>query len=65
MQLTLGGSEKTWNFDKYPDDPEGKWDELAKQVTDVYTVQKNSILKRCISFKTGELKRGCENMHYL
>ena len=22
------GSEKTWNFAKYPDDPEGKWDEL-------------------------------------
>ena len=26
------GSEKTLNFEKYPDDPEGKWDELAKQV---------------------------------
>ena len=35
------GSEKTWNFEKYPDDPKGKWDELAKQVTDVYLVQKH------------------------
>ena len=30
------GSEQTWNFAKYPDDPKGKWDELAKQVVDVY-----------------------------
>ena len=29
------GSEKTWQFDKYYDDPEGKRDELAKQVTNV------------------------------
>ena len=41
-----------------------QWDELAKQVTDVYLVQKHPILKGCINFQKGELKRGGENMHF-
>ena len=36
------GSEKTWNFAEYPDDPKGKWDELAKHVADVYLVMYQS-----------------------
>ena len=58
------GSEKTWNFEKNPDNPQRKWDELAKQVTDVYLEQKHPILKRCIDFHAGELERGGENMHF-
>ena len=58
------GSEKTWNFEKYPDNPKGKWDELAKQVTDVHLVQKHPILKGCINFQKGELKKGGENTHF-
>ena len=57
------GSEKTWDFDKYPDKVKGKCDELAKQVTDVHLVQKHPILKGCLSSREGELKRGGENMH--
>ena len=57
------GSEKTWNFEKCPGNPQGKWDELAKQVTDVYLVQTYPILKGYINFQKGELKKGCENMH--
>ena len=42
----------------------GKWDELAKQVADVYFVQTHPILKGCINFQKGKLKRGGENMHF-
>ena len=44
------GSQETWNFEKYPDNPRGKWDELAQQVTDVYLVQKHPIFARMHSF---------------
>ena len=51
MQLTSGSSSpdtsctlvqvrKDFKFEKYPENPRGKWDELAKQVTDVSLVQK-------------------------
>ena len=57
-------SEKTWNFKKYPDDPKGKWDELAKQVTEVCLGQKHPLLKGGIDFQKGELKKGGTNMHF-
>ena len=57
-------SQQTWNFEKHPDNPKGKWDEMAKQVSDVYLVQKHPILKRCTHFRKGELKRGGEIMHF-
>ena len=57
------GSEKTWNFEKYPDEPRRERDELARQVTEVYLVQKHSILKGCTKFQKGALKRSSENMH--
>ena len=47
------------DFCKNPDNLKEKWDELAKQVTDVYP-----ILKGCIDFHAGELERGGENMHF-
>ena len=55
------GSEEIWKFAKYPDDPKIKWDELA---TDVFLVQKLPILKGCINFQKGKLKRGGENIHF-
>ena len=58
------GSEKTWHFEKYPHNPEGKWNELAKQVTNVYLVQNYPILTGCIYFRNRDLKRGGENMHF-
>ena len=58
------GSEKTWNFEKYFDDPEGNWDELAKQVTNLYLVQKHPILDRCRHFQKGDLKKGVANTHF-
>ena len=57
-------SEKTWNFEKYPDDPKGKLDELANRVTEVYLGQKRPLLKGCIDFQKGELKKGGTNMHF-
>ena len=36
---------KTWKFHKYPNNPKWKWDELARQVTDMYHAQKNFFLK--------------------
>ena len=33
------GSEKTCNFEEYPDDPKGKWYVLAKHATEFYLVQ--------------------------
>ena len=44
------GSEETWKFGRYPDNPKGKCDELAKQVTDVYLVQKASNPERMQDF---------------
>ena len=44
-------SGKTWNLEKYSDDPTRNWDELAKPVTDVYLVQKHPILKGGINFQ--------------
>ena len=32
------GSEETWKFDEYPENPKGKCDEFAIQVTSVYLV---------------------------
>ena len=58
------GSGKTWHFEKYFDDPKGKWDELAKQVTNVYSVQKHPILKGCLNFQRRILKKCSENMHF-
>ena len=55
------GSEKTSNFEKYPCDIKGKWDELANQGMDVYLVQKHPILKGCINIRKGELKRGASD----
>ena len=40
------GSEKTWNFDQYPDNPRGKLDGIAQQGTQKYLVQKHPILRR-------------------
>ena len=40
------GSQETWNFEKYTDNPKGKWDEFPSQVTDVYLVQNNPVLKK-------------------
>ena len=69
MQLTSTGSkpgyfmyigpvsEKTWQFEKYYDDPKRKRDELAKQVTNVHSGQKHPILKGCISFQKRVLKK--------
>ena len=54
------GSEKTRNLEKYPHNPEGKYDELAKQGSDVYLVQQHPILKGCINFAKGEVKKGGE-----
>ena len=34
-------------FEKDTENPEGKWDELAKQVTEVYLLQKHPVLKGC------------------
>ena len=76
MQLTSRGSsldtsctsvqvqKRLGTLKKYPDDPEEKWDELAKQVTDVYLVQKHPILKGCINFQQGELKKGGAKMQF-
>ena len=43
-------SEKPWNIENDPDDPKGKWNERAKQDTEVCLVQKHPILKECINF---------------
>ena len=48
------GSQETWNFEKYPDNPRGKWDVPAKQVTDVYHAQMHPIMKGCINFQMGK-----------
>ena len=58
------GPEGTWTIEMCPDDPKGHWDQLAKQVTEVYRVQKYPILKGCSKFREGESKRGGENMHF-
>ena len=34
-------TEETWKFERYRDKPAGMWDELTKQVTHVYLVQKH------------------------
>ena len=52
------GSENPLNFEESPDNPQEKWDELAKQVTDVSLVQKHPILKGFFNFQKGELKKG-------
>ena len=57
-QRTLG------SLKRYTDNPGGTWDELARQVTDVYLVQRHPILKGCKSFQRGELKRESKNMHF-
>ena len=41
------GSEETCKFETVPRQPTTKVDELAKQDTDVYLLQKHLILKRC------------------
>ena len=46
--------KKLGNLNKYPDHPKRKWDELAKQSTDVYLVQKHPILKGCINLQREE-----------
>ena len=38
-------SEEIWTLVKYRDNPKEKWDELAKQVTEVSLVQKHRILR--------------------
>ena len=42
------GSDETWNVEKYPDNPEGIWNELAEQVTNVYFAQKHHFPERRI-----------------
>ena len=37
---------------------------LARQIANVYSVQKHPILKGCINFRKGVLKKDCENMHF-
>ena len=44
------GSKETWKFAKYPDDPRGEWEELARQVTDVYLVQEACDLEKIQQF---------------
>ena len=44
--MSLGpDSGGTWKFEKYIDNPKGKWNELAGQVTEVYLVPKHLVLK--------------------
>ena len=63
--MYIGPCSKTWNFEKkHPDKPKGKWDELAKQVTNVYLAQKHPILERCMNFQKGEMKKGGAKMHF-
>ena len=76
MQLTSGSSTKETSctlvdvyknlgtLKKHPDNPTGKCDKLAKQVTDVYLVQKHPILERCRNFNKGESKKGGANIHF-
>ena len=45
------GSEGTWEFEQYPENPKGRWDELARQVMEVYLVQKHPSVKGCRNFK--------------
>ena len=44
----------------YCDEPKGQWDELARQVANVYRVQKHPILKGCINYGKAVLKKDCE-----
>ena len=37
------GSEETWNFEKYADNPQGMCDESTTQVTKVYRTQKRPV----------------------
>ena len=37
------GSQETRKFEKYPDNPKGKWDELAKKGIEVLFILYNSI----------------------
>ena len=52
---TGSGSEETWAFEQYTDNPKGKWDELTGQVTDVLLVQKHSVLTGSKNIHEGEL----------
>ena len=77
MQVTPRGSSLdiscTWVqvrkrlgfFEKYSDDPEGKWDKLAKQVAEVVSCSEASNLEEDLSIsRGGELKRGGANVHF-
>ena len=61
---TLVQVQKLGTLKKHPDKPKGKWDELAKQVKNVYLAQKHPILERCRNFQKGECKKGGANMHF-
>ena len=61
---TLVQVQKLGTLKKHPDKPKGKWDELAKQVTNVYLAQKHPILEGCMNFQKGELKKGGAKMHF-
>ena len=50
--MYIGPGSELWEKD--PDDPKGKWDGLAQQVTDVYLVQMRIILKGFNNFQQGE-----------
>ena len=59
------GSEGTWEFEQYPENPKGRWDELARQVTEVYLVQNIQLWKGAeTSQKKRELKWDGANMHF-
>ena len=58
------GSGKTSNFEKYPYDLKGKWDEMANQGTDVYRVQNYPTLEESMNIQKGALKRSGENVHF-
>ena len=45
------GSKETWKFVKYTDDPREEWEELARQVTDVYLVQEACDLEKIQKFQ--------------
>ena len=59
FEHTGPGSEKTWNFEKYPVDQRGQCDELAKQVTDVFFCTEASNFDQ---FPERRMKKSGENM---
>ena len=59
------GSEKTWNFEKYPDDPEGKWDKTGKTSYGCVSFAETSNHEWMYQFLGRRLEeRGCEHMHF-